>query len=664
MSTPRFDIWAWGRSCPRRRVALWLGLIALFCAVLHFATTLVGLESPIASSGPGRSYLGLIALASALLVMSRSEREVGDFGLAIGDGWRRHALVGIGLGASVMTALVVLTLITGARTAHAAPIGEWLEATGKAFGGLPLAVSAMITFGGFVVGTLHERYGRAVSAVGAALLFGLLFMAIPTEPDESAWVEGVNRFMLMLVGAQLRLLTGDIVLGAAFFFGLFFIERLARKADLLGPISDERLAAFLAPDRRLLESPALWALLGLVAFGTALKLRVTPSPARTKARVSAAFKRAYPFATLGFLAPLDVWLVQLWRARFSVQPVYLLRLIVTLILSTVNTVLTLPERLLTPLILRGRRVAPPVFILGAHRSGTTHLHNLISLDPQFIAPSTWQVMNPFGFLVSGWLLRPILTLFAPWKRPMDSVKFGMWAPAEEEFAIANMSGLSPDWSLRLPRLAERYDRFGFPDLMTERERRRWRSLHQRFVRQFTLFSKRRPLMKNPHNTGRMAELRALYPDAKFIHIRRDPEDVYRSNADMARTGHILFQLQDPIEGIGYADRYFTIYGMMEQRFYRDAESLPPSVVADVRYEDVVARPVEVVRGVYDQLGLTWTDEFESRLRSYLEQVSDYQRNKKRPLTPEELDRLRRGLGSVWDRWQQADETKMAAPASA
>src|SRR5690606_23362435 len=121
-------------------------------------------------------------------------------------------------------------------------------------------------------------------------------------------------------------------------------------------------------------------------------------------RVSEAFKRSYPFATLGLLAPLDVWLTQLWRARFRVPPVYLARLIATLFFSTLNTVLTLPERLLAPFIVRRKKVTAPIFILGAHRSGTTHLHNLISLDPQFIAPSTWQVMNPPGFLVSGWLL--------------------------------------------------------------------------------------------------------------------------------------------------------------------------------------------------------------------------------------------------------------------
>ena len=40
----------------------------------------------------------------------------------------------------------------------------------------------------------------------------------------------------------------------------------------------------------------------------------------------------------------------------------------------------------------------PLFILGHYRSGTTHLHNLLALEPQFSAPNFFQALNPHTFL--------------------------------------------------------------------------------------------------------------------------------------------------------------------------------------------------------------------------------------------------------------------------
>ena len=50
-------------------------------------------------------------------------------------------------------------------------------------------------------------------------------------------------------------------------------------------------------------------------------------------------------------------------------------------------------------------VLPPVFILGHWRQGTTHLHNLLSLDPQFAYPTLFQTLYPRSFLTTEALIR-------------------------------------------------------------------------------------------------------------------------------------------------------------------------------------------------------------------------------------------------------------------
>src|SRR5216684_492369 len=43
-------------------------------------------------------------------------------------------------------------------------------------------------------------------------------------------------------------------------------------------------------------------------------------------------------------------------------------------------------------------IQPPLFVLGHWRSGTTHLHQLISQDARFAFPNTYQVSFPHIFL--------------------------------------------------------------------------------------------------------------------------------------------------------------------------------------------------------------------------------------------------------------------------
>src|SRR5690606_38249651 len=142
--------------------------------------------------------------------------------------------------------------------------------------------------------------------------------------------------------------------------------------------------------------------------------------------VDISFKRTMPFSNLLGLAPLDLWLKKLREARWNVGLNYLPRLIVTLLASAIDTVLTLPERFLAPLALK-HDVPDPVFIVGVHRSGTTHLHNLLSLDERFCTPRSYQVFNPHGFL-TGWLTTLALGPFLTWRRPMDSVQFTLFSP--------------------------------------------------------------------------------------------------------------------------------------------------------------------------------------------------------------------------------------------
>lgn len=641
------------------RLTLWIAVLAIAVAAIRLVSWIVGAGIAVVGPGSGGALFGFLALLSALLVMSRSDREVGAYGLAIRDAWRRDAAIGFGVGCGLIVLATALAIGLGGWTIHVASIGKWVSSLGKAFGALPLAIAATVTYAGFVSGALGERGSKITAIATPGLLYGAASLLHPGGPtDGSDVASAITAALLMATAASFRWRTGDIVRGAMLLCGVFFAERFIRKVALLGEAGSNETAQLLfAPGRYPLQSPAVWVGLAVVLMVTMLRATGRPEdePSRPTA-VSPTFARSYPFATMGALAPLDVWLPQLWRARFRIDVHYLVRFVVTIIMSSANTLLTAPERLFHWLISKRAAPANPVFLVGAHRSGTTHLHNLMSLDPQFVAPTTWQVLNPFGFRFSGRILRPFFDLFSPWKRPMDAVAFGMWAPAEEEFAVANMSGLSPDWSLRLPRLACYYDRFGFPAELSERERGAWAKTHATFLSSLRCRDGQRLLLKNPHNTGRIALLRSLYPEATFVHIRRNPLDVIRSNAHLERTAHVLFQLQDPPDELRYETRYLSLYRDMELAFYEAAVQIPVDHVIDIRYEDLAANPKRTLRCVYDQLNLTWTQEYESRLDAYLKLISDYKPTPKKSMPPHEVEVIETALADVAIHWARSDAT--------
>src|SRR6185312_2827714 len=83
----------------------------------------------------------------------------------------------------------------------------------------------------------------------------------------------------------------------------------------------------------------------------------------------------------------DDWLRLLRRERFRVDPICWPRALWITALSVWNsTAARRVERRYGPAIAT-TRVEAPVFILGHYRSGTTHLHELLSVDPRFASPN-------------------------------------------------------------------------------------------------------------------------------------------------------------------------------------------------------------------------------------------------------------------------------------
>ena len=80
-------------------------------------------------------------------------------------------------------------------------------------------------------------------------------------------------------------------------------------------------------------------------------------------------------------------------------------------------------------------IPPPLFVLGHWRSGTTHLHNLLTVDERFAFPNNYQALFPHAFLSTEARSRRLIGRFLPPRRPMDNIEWDMRSPQEDEFAL-------------------------------------------------------------------------------------------------------------------------------------------------------------------------------------------------------------------------------------
>lgn len=290
-------------------------------------------------------------------------------------------------------------------------------------------------------------------------------------------------------------------------------------------------------------------------------------------------------------------------------------------LSTIESLVVRAQR---------RKVAgmpPPVFILGHWRSGTTHLYNIMSKSPRFGFVPPVATGLPWDFLVLGRMIRPLLDRSLPEHRYIDNVVVAPDSPQEDEIPLASMTGPSFYHGLYFPsRLRQHFDRGVFFDGVCAEDIARWQTMFAQFLTKLQLAQPdRRLVIKNPVYTARVGLLSHLFPEAKFIHIVRNPYVVFESmrNFYAKLLPEMAFQ---PHDGVDLDGLILDGYARMMDRLLADQAALPTSRFVETRFETFEAEPLAEMARIYEAIELGPFEADRPAFEAYLSGIEGYRKN--------------------------------------
>lgn len=359
----------------------------------------------------------------------------------------------------------------------------------------------------------------------------------------------------------------------------------------------------------------------------------------------------------GFLLPPAVGysfgvLIYLF-GRYRISLKFLIRTILTLLINLINWPFRVYEKLLINKKYKREKLKnAPIFILGHWRSGTTHLHNILCQDPRMGYTTTYQSVFPDTLFnkAGKFLFKGFARILIPGTRKGDNVVLGMNLPQEEEFALGDKTPVCFYYYWMFPRsLKSFYDSFVRFEGLKNSQIKLWEEDYKLLISKAVKNTEGEYfLSKNPPNTGRVKKLLEMFPDARFIHIHRNPVEVYLSTHNFFHKMLPHLQLQS-IEDDELDALIFDLYEDIMKDYLEQRNHIPENQLVEVGFTELEASPRECIENIYKELKLSGFEDSAHLFDAYLDKMKTYQKNK-HFITKELLHKIESKWGFAMKEW--------------
>jgi hypothetical protein len=243
------------------------------------------------------------------------------------------------------------------------------------------------------------------------------------------------------------------------------------------------------------------------------------------------------------------------------------------------------------------RIERPIIICGLPRTGTTHLHNLMSSDPNLRSLPYWESLEPV--LPESEQAEPdprlARTEQALWFVNTAMPEFKRMHEMTIEHAHEEIQLLAIDFSSMLfettAPMPTWHDYYRSTDQTPVYAYLRKVLQVLQWLRGGT-----RWVLKSPQHIEQFGPLVATFPDATFVVTHRDPVSVTASTTTMlAYSARLSHERVDPVRiGRYWADRLQE----MLRACVRDRDLLPDEQTIDVRFDEFMADDLAMVERIY------------------------------------------------------------------
>ena len=302
-----------------------------------------------------------------------------------------------------------------------------------------------------------------------------------------------------------------------------------------------------------------------------------------------------------------------------------------------------------------QRIERPLFVLGLPRTGTTIFYELLAQDPNHRWPITYEVEQPIPPVREESLFTD--PRIAVVDKQMDEVE--KLAPGFR--AIHDMGATLPQECIAMTSLYFMCVMWGasffipsYDEWLREQDGAGAYRWHRMFLQHLQVdYSKPRWLLKTPGHLPFIHTIVDEYPRAAFVQTHRDPMQVIASMASLSCALRSAFSDHiDPVQtGVNETAHYARLLKAgMEQRDRIEAQE-GPGRFFDVRFEDILNRPIEIIEELYGHFGFEWNSDIRDRMHSYL-QNRPREKHSKHSYTLEEFGLSREQHGPLFAEYCQ------------
>ncbi|MDX1386039.1 MAG: sulfotransferase [bacterium] len=289
-----------------------------------------------------------------------------------------------------------------------------------------------------------------------------------------------------------------------------------------------------------------------------------------------------------------------------------------------------------------------MFIIGHWRTGTTLLHELLSLDERHVYPTYLHCFAPDYFLIfRSWVLFFAKNIMGS-KRPMDQMKTGWDLPQEDEFGLMARGVPSPYWNIAFPKNLEINKEYLTLENVPSKELKKWKKGFLNFLRSISFKNSKRLILKSPTHSFKIKFLLELFPDAKFIHIIRNPYEVFPSTIKLWKSLQEISGYQKRNE-VDLNEYVFKNFNLLYEKIEEGRSYLKSNQFIEIKYEDLIQDPIEGMENIYNILELGEFDSVKNKIKKDWEARKGYKVNRFK-ISPEVSNEITKRWGRVIDRY--------------